>query len=209
MDMNLIIGYLPMLFGALAFLILMFNSITIARGNEIVTLERRWFGKPMPDGRTVALKNEVGVQARILGPGFHFLIPFIYKVKKVKFLEIPAYKVGLVHAISGQKHWNYGKSPSQETRKKMSQSHQGIRHYLYGKHLSEETKLKLSIGRLGQKHWNYGKSLSQDTRKKMSNSLKGKKMSEETKEKISNSRKGMVFTEQHKEKIRNSLKKRY
>lgn len=102
MDMNLIIGYLPMLFGALAFLVLMFNSITIARGNEIVTLERRWFGKPMPDGRTVALKNEVGVQARILGPGFHFLIPFIYKVKKVKFLEIPAYKVGLVHAITGR-----------------------------------------------------------------------------------------------------------
>lgn len=63
----------------LLLLLLLFQSLAIARGDQFVTLERRWFGKPMADGRTVALRNEVGVQARTLGPGVHLLIPFIYK----------------------------------------------------------------------------------------------------------------------------------
>lgn len=86
---------------ALAVLILLFNAITIARGDQIITLERRWFGRQMPDGRTVALSNEVGVQARVLGPGFHFLIPFIYKTSKSNFLVIPPNQVGVVRAITG------------------------------------------------------------------------------------------------------------
>lgn len=91
----------PIILGVFAFIVVALQSITVARGNQIICLERKWFGKQMPDGRTVALKNEVGVQARILGPGVHLLIPFIYKVKKAKFLEIPAYQIGVVHAITG------------------------------------------------------------------------------------------------------------
>jgi hypothetical protein len=45
-----------------------YSSITIASGDQIVLLERRWLGSHMPDGRTVALAHEVGVQARVLGP---------------------------------------------------------------------------------------------------------------------------------------------
>lgn len=87
--------------GLLVLLHIFRNSVTIARGNQIVTLERRWFGKQMPDGRTVALSNEVGVQAKVLGPGVHWLIPFIYKTTKSNFLEIPQNKVGVVRAITG------------------------------------------------------------------------------------------------------------
>lgn len=86
---------------ALVILIVLLNSIVIAKGNEIILLERRWFGKEMPDGRTVALRNEVGAQARVLGPGFHWLVPFIYKTRKDGFLTIPKNKVGVVRAITG------------------------------------------------------------------------------------------------------------
>jgi uncharacterized membrane protein YqiK len=86
---------------ALTVLFLLFNSITIARGDQIITLERKWFGRQMPDGRTVALSHEVGVQARVLGPGFHLLIPFIYKTSKSKFLVIPPNQVGVIRAITG------------------------------------------------------------------------------------------------------------
>lgn len=82
-------------------LVLLYNSFTIAGGNKIVTLERRWFGRQMPDGRTVALIHEVGVQARVLGPGFHFLLPFIYRTTKHHFLVIPSNQVGVVRAITG------------------------------------------------------------------------------------------------------------
>ncbi len=82
-------------------LFILLKSVVNAGGDEIVVLERRWFGKPMPETRTVALTNEVGVQARILGPGLRFLIPFIYKRRKYKFVNIRKGEVGLVTAITG------------------------------------------------------------------------------------------------------------
>jgi regulator of protease activity HflC (stomatin/prohibitin superfamily) len=50
----------------------------------------------MPQGRVVALGNEVGIQARTLGPGLHFLIPFIYKANKSVFTEILENEIGLI-----------------------------------------------------------------------------------------------------------------
>ncbi len=88
------------LLGAMLALLLL-KSIHIAGGSQFLTLERRWFGKPMADGRTVALHHEVGVQARTLGPGFHLLMPFVYKVTKNKFTTIGTSQVGIVRAITG------------------------------------------------------------------------------------------------------------
>jgi uncharacterized membrane protein YqiK len=82
-------------------LLLLSASVAIAGGAQFITLERRWFGAQMADGRTVALGSEVGVQARTLGPGFHVLIPFIYKVKKHPFITIETTQIGIVRAITG------------------------------------------------------------------------------------------------------------
>jgi uncharacterized membrane protein YqiK len=86
---------------ALFVLFVLSRSFTIARGSQIIVLERRWFGKQMPAARTVALRDEVGVQARVLGPGFHVLIPFIYRVAKRNFTVIQKNMVGMVRAVSG------------------------------------------------------------------------------------------------------------
>jgi uncharacterized membrane protein YqiK len=85
----------------LVLLLLLFQSLAMARGDQFITLERRWFGKPMADGRTVALRDEVGVQARTLGPGVHLLIPFIYKVQKHKFVSIGTSQIGIIRAFTG------------------------------------------------------------------------------------------------------------
>lgn len=69
--------------------------------NELATVEKRFMGKEMADGRTVALSGEVGIQAKILGPGLHFLIPFIQVAKKFKYLVIGANEMGLVKAVTG------------------------------------------------------------------------------------------------------------
>ena len=91
----------PLLLGVLLALIVLSQSFTIARGDQIIMLERRWFGRQMPDGRTVALRSEVGVQARVLGPGVHLLIPFIYRMSKRNFCIIHKNMVGVVRAITG------------------------------------------------------------------------------------------------------------
>jgi regulator of protease activity HflC (stomatin/prohibitin superfamily) len=82
-------------------LILAYNSIVIVTGSEMAVMERRWFGRKMPQGRVVAMGNEVGIQAKTLGPGLHFLIPFIYIAKKYPFVEIKDGEIGIIEAIDG------------------------------------------------------------------------------------------------------------
>jgi len=82
-------------------IILLYASVVVVGGNEIALIERRWFGKKMPQGRVVALGNEVGIQARTLGPGLHFLIPFIYKAIKSEFTEILDSEIGLIESVDG------------------------------------------------------------------------------------------------------------
>jgi uncharacterized membrane protein YqiK len=91
-------GYLSLLVPSA---ILIFESAVIVGGNEIALIERRWFGSKMPQGRVVALGNEVGIQARTLGPGLHFLIPFIYKATKSVFTEILENEIGLIESVDG------------------------------------------------------------------------------------------------------------
>ena len=82
-------------------LIILYNSIVIIGGTQIAVLERRWFGVSIPEGRVVAMTNEVGIQARTLGPGLHLLIPFLYRVIKSPLMVIRENEVGLVDSIDG------------------------------------------------------------------------------------------------------------
>jgi regulator of protease activity HflC (stomatin/prohibitin superfamily) len=78
------------------------RSIAIVGGSQIAVVERRWLGRKMPEGRVAAMRNEVGIQARVLGPGLHWLIPFIYSAKKHPLILIGEDEVGLVDAIDGR-----------------------------------------------------------------------------------------------------------
>ncbi len=85
-------------FAAIVFL---YNSVVIVGGTQIAVLERRWFGRGMPEGRVVAMANEVGIQARILGPGLHLLTPFLYSTEKQAMVVIAENEVGLIESIDG------------------------------------------------------------------------------------------------------------
>ena len=86
---------------ALLALVMVYSSIVIVGGTEIAVMERRYFGTKMPQGRVIALANEIGIQARTLGPGLHFLIPFIYAARKYPFANITENEVGFVESIDG------------------------------------------------------------------------------------------------------------
>ena len=78
---------------------------------------------------------------------------------------------------------NLGKSLSEETRKKLSESNKG-------KHLSAETRQKLSEANKGKPSCMKSKHLSAETRQKLSEARKGKHHSEETRKKMSEALKG-------------------
>lgn len=84
-------------------------------------------------------------------------------------------------------------SVSEASRKRMSEAHKGR------KHLSEEAKRKLSEARKGKK-------LSEETKKKISETLKGKHHSEEARKKMSETRKGHLVSEETKRKISEAKK---
>jgi regulator of protease activity HflC (stomatin/prohibitin superfamily) len=71
-------------------------------GQQVGIVERRYFGRTLPEGRVVAMTDEVGVQARVLPPGLHFMFPFIYVVKKTGMLVIGENEVGLIESIDGR-----------------------------------------------------------------------------------------------------------
>lgn len=119
-----------------------------------------------------------------------------------------------------------GRHHSEESKKKISENSKvptGETHWSYGKSLSEEEKQNLSEKMKEyyktHRNANFGKHFGEETRQKMSESRKGKKigpMSQEQKDKISDSlqgnipwNKGIPMSEESKEKLSNSLKGKF
>ncbi len=78
------------------------NALVIVDGMQIAIVERRLFGKKIPEGRVVAMMDEVGIQARTLGPGLHLLIPFLYRITKSALTIIEENEIGVVESIDGE-----------------------------------------------------------------------------------------------------------
>jgi regulator of protease activity HflC (stomatin/prohibitin superfamily) len=77
-------------------------SIVLVPGNKIAIVERRWLGRKMPRGRVVAMPGQVGILAKTLEPGLHFILPFVFTVRKIAFQQIGVGEVGLVESIDGE-----------------------------------------------------------------------------------------------------------
>ncbi|MDR0607773.1 MAG: hypothetical protein LBG52_05530 [Candidatus Peribacteria bacterium] len=86
---------------AIFVLIVLWKSFVVVGSTQMATIEQKYIGREMSNGRTVALKGEAGIQARLLGPGFHLLIPFFQVAKKYSFIVISQGHIGLVEAITG------------------------------------------------------------------------------------------------------------
>lgn len=76
-----------------------------------------------------------------------------------------------------------GKLHSEETRRKIGEAHQGMKR-------SKETCHNLSKAKCGERNPNYGKSPSKETRRRISEALRGKNRSEETCRKIGDANAG-------------------
>ena len=81
-----------------------------------------------------------------------------------------------------------------------------IKEHHKGKVVSEETRRKLSESHKGQTPWNKGRKMSEsyhseETKRKVSEALKGRVLSEETKRKIGEAHKGKLVSEETRRKL--------
>ena len=74
------------------------------------------------------------------------------------------------------KHPMLGKQHSEESKKKMSESHKGKPSHRKGEQLSEETKKKISEANKGKTPPNKGKPMSEEEKKKLRNGKRSKKV---------------------------------
>src|SRR5262245_59833058 len=90
-----------------AFIVVLFFLVVAGRvlvnigGDEVGLIERRYFGRDLPEGRVIAMRGEIGIQARVLPPGLYFLGPFLYRVTKDRMILVAENQVGLLEAIVG------------------------------------------------------------------------------------------------------------
>jgi uncharacterized membrane protein YqiK len=82
---------------------LVVGSSVVIDENEVGIVHKQFFGKPLPTGQVIAREGEMGPQAEILGPGWHFgYYPFTYSVRVDRVITIPPGQVGFVTARDGQ-----------------------------------------------------------------------------------------------------------
>lgn len=110
-----------------------------------------------------------------------------------KLDDLERYYIAYYDSTNPKKGYNkedgghFNKHPSEETKKKMSDSHKGEKNHMFGKK--------------GKNSPNYGRAHSEEAKKKMSESHKGRTHSEETRKKISEINKGKILSKETKKKI--------
>jgi len=146
----------------------------IGKGNgyRIYSKKGRPCGKPKDKSRIIFLKQNLTEQEA-----------FRHEIYMISIFGRKDLGTGILHNRSDGGEGCSGWIPSDETKRKISDSKKGKRR---GKIHSEESKRKISEARKG-------KPRSEETKRKMSESTKGRKgkhISEETRRKISEAKKG-------------------
>ncbi|MGD0621579.1 MAG: SPFH domain-containing protein [Thermacetogeniaceae bacterium] len=78
------------------------RMIVIIGGRQVGIVERKLFGARLPSDRVVALHGQIGIQARILGPGLHLFFPFLFIVRVDNLVAIGEDQVGIAESIDGR-----------------------------------------------------------------------------------------------------------
>ncbi len=101
---NLIGGRLGgLLLAALGIFLLAQTSYVFIDADRVGHLKRVYAFQELPEGRIIALPGQKGPQARILGPGFHFipLVRVLYQFEERPVIEIPQGYYGEVTTLDG------------------------------------------------------------------------------------------------------------
>jgi regulator of protease activity HflC (stomatin/prohibitin superfamily) len=78
------------------------SSIRLVGANEVGIVVKNVLGAKLDSGKIIAAEGQMGIQAEVLSPGWHFWYwPGIYDVRAVPLTEIKSDEVGLIETTDG------------------------------------------------------------------------------------------------------------
>jgi regulator of protease activity HflC (stomatin/prohibitin superfamily) len=81
---------------------LIVSSVVYVPSDRTGIVTKHAFGSSLEQGKIIAVDGEMGVQADILAPGWHFgYVPGIYSVRTVDLVTVASDDVGLIEAADG------------------------------------------------------------------------------------------------------------
>lgn len=79
------------------------GSVRYVGSNDVGIISKNAMGPQLTGGKIIAVNGEMGVQADVLAPGWHFgFIPGVYSVSNVELTEIKPDEVGLIETSDGE-----------------------------------------------------------------------------------------------------------
>jgi len=84
------------------FLLLLSKTVRYIPNNRVGIVEKLISGRGSVKSGLIALGGEAGFQPLVLRGGWHFFMPFMYRIHKVPLVTIPQSKIGYVFARDGQ-----------------------------------------------------------------------------------------------------------
>jgi regulator of protease activity HflC (stomatin/prohibitin superfamily) len=78
------------------------SGIVLISRYEVGIRTKKMFGEKMPQGRIIACKGEIGIQADTLMPGLYWFNPITWKIEKERVTVITETEIGVIESIDGE-----------------------------------------------------------------------------------------------------------
>ncbi len=121
-----ILSNLGEVFVGVAIVYLIYSSVVYVPNSRVGIKEKLWSLKGSVENGLIALNGEAGYEAKLLRGGFHFLIPFMYKIHREDLVLVPQGQIAYVFARDGKPLAPGQVLASNET----SADYENVQHYL-------------------------------------------------------------------------------
>ena len=83
-------------------MIFVLPGFALIRDNKVGIVTKKMFGSKLPEGKIIATKGEIGVQAETLMPGLYWRFPLIWSIQAADVTCISPGNIGTVESVDGK-----------------------------------------------------------------------------------------------------------
>ncbi len=101
MNTSLVLGASAVVLPVVVVLYILSRAVRYVGNNRVAIVEKLWSRNGSVPGGLIALRGEAGYQPAVLRGGYHFFVPFQYRIHSEPLVTIPQGQIGYVFARDG------------------------------------------------------------------------------------------------------------